>query len=117
MEDPNLIVTLIPVDKDKLAENAFRLAHNSDRYLPPARGIAQGPTISSRDPTPAPQSQADCDNNSTHCIQLTFSKEPKDPTRGFSFGTNPNCDVLLGYRGTEGISGLHFCITFNEKKR
>lgn len=53
MEDPNLIATLIPVDKRKLTENAFRLEKNEERYLPPTRGIAEGPTISSREATPA----------------------------------------------------------------
>lgn len=122
MENPNLIATLIPVDTKKLAENAFRLKHNHARYLRPTGGIAEEPTISSREPTPAPQlrdSNADghC-HASAHRIQLTFSQKPKDPSKGYAFGTNPRlCDVLLGYRGTPGISSVHFYITFNEQQR
>ena len=98
----------------ELAENALRLKKNKDRYLPPTRGIEEGPTILSREPTPAEPIDDYCKYNSTHRLQLTFDKKPKDPTKGYSFGTNSQvCDVLLGSRGAYGISGLHFCITFD----
>ena len=117
MEDPNLIATLIPADGEKRAENAFCLEKNEERYLPPSRRFEEGPTISSREATPA-QEQPDDDYreyDSTHRLQLTFDKEPKDPVKGYSFGTDPQkCDVLLGHRGAHGISGLHFCITFDD---
>jgi hypothetical protein len=54
MEDPDLIATLIPADKWEFARNAFKLPENKARHLAPTRGFAQGPTISSREPTPAP---------------------------------------------------------------
>ena len=116
MEDPNLIATLIPVDEWKLAENALRLKKNEHHYLPPTQGIEEGPTISSREPTPTQEEPVDdyCKYDSTHHLQLTFDKKPKDPTKGYSFGTNLQiCDVLLGSRGAYSISGLHFCITFD----
>jgi len=116
MEDPNLIATLIPADKEKLTENAFCLENNEKRYLPPTRGIAEGPSISSREPTPAQEEPIDdyCKYDSTHRLQLTFDKAPKDASKGYSFGTNSkSCDVVLGSRGARGISGLHFCITFD----
>ncbi|MCJ1382858.1 hypothetical protein MMC17_005971 [Xylographa soralifera] len=116
MEDANLIATLIPADNNKRAENAFCLEINKDRYLPPTRGIAEGPTISSREATPAGLEEREdehCKYNSTHCLQLTFGEAPKDFARGYSFGTNlQKCDVLLGPRGAHGISALHFGITF-----
>ena len=117
MEDPNLIATLIPVDKRKLAENAFCLENNKKRYLPPTRGIEEGPTISSREATPAQEQPNDdhCKYDSTHRLQLSFDKAPKDSSKGYSFGTNSqSCDVLLGDRGAQGISGLHFSITFDD---
>lgn len=124
MEDPNLIATLIPVDKRKLAENAFCHEDNKKRYLPPTRGIEEGPMISSREPTPALEEPNDDhrEYDSTHRLQLKFNKKPKDPTKGYFFGTNSQiCDVLLGSRGAHQISGLHFCITFDvtfdKKKR
>lgn len=117
MEDPNLIATLIPTDDYKLTENAFCLKENKGRYLPPTRGIEEGPTISSREATPAQEQPSNdhCKYDTTHRLQLTFDEELKDSTKGFVFGTNPQvCDVLLGPRGARGISGLHFCITFDD---
>src|SRR5438045_679816 len=85
MEDPNLIATLIPADKGKRAENAFRLQHNEKRYLPHTRGVAAGPTISSREATPGVDLSIDdgCEYDSTHQIQLTFGQKPKDPTNEY----------------------------------
>lgn len=117
MEDPNLIATLIPVDTEKLTENAFCQDDNKTRYLPPTQRIAEGPTIASREATPAKEMLDDdhCKYDFTHRLQLTFDQHPKDPIKGYSFGTNPrDCDILLGQRGARGISGLHFCITFDD---
>ncbi|KAL8900705.1 MAG: hypothetical protein Q9207_005572 [Kuettlingeria erythrocarpa] len=117
MEDPNLIATLIPVDHEKRAENAFCHDKNKKRYLPPTRAIAESPSISSREATPAREQPDDdhCKYDSTHRLQLTFDKEPNNASKGYSFGTDPkNCDVLLGNRGVYGLSGLHFWITFND---
>lgn len=114
MEDPNLIATLIPVDEGKRAENAFCRDENKNRFLPPTQRITEGPTISSREATPAQEQPIDdhCKYDSTHRLQLTFDKPPKD-RKTYKFGTDPNsCDVLLGSRGARGISGVHFCITF-----
>ncbi|KAL8801322.1 MAG: hypothetical protein Q9182_004528 [Xanthomendoza sp. 2 TL-2023] len=63
MEDPNLIATLILLDGEKRAENAFCYDKNRKRYLPPTRGIAEGPTISSREATPAREQPDDDDRN------------------------------------------------------
>ncbi|KAL9029909.1 MAG: hypothetical protein Q9196_001912 [Gyalolechia fulgens] len=117
MENPDLIATLIPVDKEKRAENAFCLDKNKDLYLPPTRGISGGPTISSREATPAGDRPDNdhCQYDSTHRLQLTFDQVPKDPSKGYSFGTDAQrCDVVLRNRGTYGISGLQFCITFDD---
>ena len=118
MEDPNLIATLIPIDGKKLAEKAFCREQNERLYLPPTQGIPEGPTISSREATPAQELSKDDyrEYDSTHRLQLTFDKKPKDPTKGYCFGTNlEKCDVLLGDRGAHGISGLHFYITFDDQ--
>jgi hypothetical protein len=74
-------------------------------------------------PTPAPPDQpnqasevVNYNYKFTHRIRLDFDKGPQDPTEGFSFGTSKDCDVLLGYRGVaKGISGKHFCITFDRR--
>ena len=117
MEDPNLIAMLIPTDEDNLAENAFRHADNESRYLHPIGEIAEGPTLSSREATPAQEvlKNDHHDYNFTHRLQLTFNKEPKDATKGYSFGTDSRkCDVSLGPPGAYGISRRHFCITFDD---
>lgn len=121
MEDPNLIATLIPADKNNYAENAFRLKANKDRCLPPTRKIEdEGPAISSREATPArplqtnQEQESHDDQETKHCIRLTFDPPPKDPGKGYAFGTDQQkCDVLLASRGVRETSGVHFYITFD----
>jgi len=74
MEDPNLIATLIPVDLWELAKNVFCLPSNIARYLPPTKGIAEAPTILSREAIPARQELNENNYDSTHHIQMTFSQ-------------------------------------------
>lgn len=84
MEDPELIATLIPTDKYNLAENAFRLKHNEDWYLPPTRIIQDGCILSSRDTTPVgEEASGDCSKyDFTHRIKLTFKTSQKTPPKG-----------------------------------
>jgi hypothetical protein len=87
--------------------------------LPPATWITEGPTISSRESTPARQQSHKANYDLTQRIQLTFNERPRIPDE-YWFGTNPNCNVLLGHRGvegTEGVSGRHFCLTFDAQGR
>ncbi|KAL8904664.1 MAG: hypothetical protein Q9207_003113 [Kuettlingeria erythrocarpa] len=121
MEDPNLIVTLIPADEKDYAENAFRREENKDRCLPPTRKIEdEGPVISSREATPAcplpinEEGEGYVDPETQHCIRLTFHPPPKDPAKGYAFGTNEQkCDVVLAHRGVRDTSGVHFHIKFD----
>ena len=123
MEDPTLIAILIPADDRDYAENAFSLDDNRKRCLPPTpktKTEKDAPAISSREATPArafPIDEEDEDpnkQNKKHRIRLTFDKKPKDPMKGYAFGTNKQkCDVLLGPRGMRDISGVHFHITFD----
>ena len=120
MEDPDLIATLIPTDSRKFAENAFLFAENRARHLEPSEWMADGPTISRREPTPArEQSDEDGDeHDTTHRIRLRFTDELKKPAIGIAFGCDSDkYDVLLPYKARRAISGLHFCITFNEERR
>jgi serine/threonine protein kinase len=114
MCDQNVFAVLIPCDKKNLARDAFRLEHNADWYRKAAGGIAEEPTIDSREPTPAPQPSFNTNYDSADRILLTFDKKPKDPGSGWQFGTDQFSDVLLGHRGTIGISGRHFTITIDE---
>ena len=117
MEDPDLIATLIPTDNDDHARNAFCHDDNEKRCLPPTRGIDECPAISSREATPA-CAQSIVNDHGTHehkhRLRLTFNEKPKDPAKGYAFGTDKQkCDVLLGPRGVRGTSGVHFYITFD----
>ncbi|WEW61592.1 hypothetical protein PRK78_007083 [Emydomyces testavorans] len=123
MEDSKLILVLVPSDDKKLAETACSLPHNNDRNLLPVKLIPEGRTISSREQTPGADEEEDSEEVDSnykflHGIRLGFEKPPRDPAVGFSFGTSPDCDVLLGYRGlAKGISAKQFCITFDEEER
>lgn len=117
MENPNLITTLIPVDKRKLTENTFYLEKNEKHYLSLTWEITEGLTISSWEVTPAQEQPIDdyCKFNFTHHLQLTFDEKSKNASKGYSFDTDSKkCDVLLRPRGAHSISELHFCITFND---
>jgi hypothetical protein len=85
MSNPNIFAVLIPCDKNNLARAAFRLPENVHGYCKAAEGSAQGiaeePTIDSREPTPAPGSSPEQSNyNSADRILLRLDKPPKDPT-------------------------------------
>ena len=120
MDYPDLIATLIPTDPRKVAENAFLFEENRARYLEPSKWIADGPTSSRREATPA-QEQLDEDGDeydTTHRIRLRFTDKLQNPAKGIAFGCDPDqCDVLLPYKARRAISSLHFCITFNEGGR
>ncbi|KAG8530168.1 uncharacterized protein KY384_005651 [Bacidia gigantensis] len=108
MSDPAIIATLFPCDTRALALDAFRHDYNSDRYLPGS--IRNLSTQSSRETTP---SESEWDNDSAPRIVLRFDKRPKDPSKGFAFGSNRRlCDVFLGNHHPSGMSGVHFYLTF-----
>lgn len=82
-------------------------------YLP----LEGSPNAPQSQATPAREQPNDdhCKYDSTHRLQLSFDEKPKDPAKGYSFGTDSQrCDVLLGSRGAHQISGLHFSITFDD---
>lgn len=117
MYDPDVFAVLVPCDKKNKARTAFRLKHNERRFVKAtAPGVAEQAIVGSRDPTPAPQSpgKEDDDDDDTGAaanasfdrIVLRFSNPPKNTQEGFQLGTDPaRSDVLLGSRGTKGISG------------
>ncbi|KAI9884408.1 MAG: hypothetical protein M1823_003818 [Watsoniomyces obsoletus] len=121
MADSNIFAVLTACDKSNLARDAFGLPENEHRYRY-RKGpeiIAQEPLIDSREATPAPQvEETEGGSEYGDCILLRFNDDLKDPQKGWQFGTNPRVsDVLLGHRGTHGISGHHFHITITEQLR
>ena len=118
MLDPKLFAVLTAHDKSNLAREAFGLPENVRCYRKTTEGIAQEPIIGSREPTPAPQPPPESNYESGHHILLRLDDPPKDPKTGWQFGTNPRVsDVLLGHRGTAGISSRQFCITITDQFR
>ena len=123
MEDPDLIATLIPVND--LTKHVFNYKQNKERYVPPTGRFNDDPVISSREATPAyviPQTDDGGDNyKNVFRLLLNFDKPPKDPSKGYAFGTNEQkSDVVLAPRGARGTSGIHFHISFdviNNEKR
>lgn len=124
MEDPDLIAILIPVGD--LTKHVFSHKFNENRYLPPTEGFNDEPLISSREATPAYAMPQEDDSpgdeyEKSYRLLLDFDKPPKNPSKGYAFGTDQQkCDVLLGSRGARGISGVHFHILFdvvNKKTR
>ncbi|KAL9638261.1 MAG: hypothetical protein Q9164_001664 [Protoblastenia rupestris] len=115
MWDKKVFAILTPYDERGLARKAFRLQQNATWYSGGApKGIVEEPTIDSREPTPAPESSSKCIDSAVFLL-LTLNDKPKNPLRGWQVGTDLlSSDVLLGYRGSSGISGRHFRITIAE---
>ncbi|QSS50360.1 serine/threonine protein kinase [Histoplasma capsulatum var. duboisii H88] len=116
MDNPNLILTL-KAYKETPGVSALQLQHNSDRYIPPPS--ESDFDVRSREATPfldPDENNNDLRAQETHRLCFTFDHPPMEIGRGFSFGTDRKCDVLLAEkRGQRGISGFHFYITFDDK--
>ena len=113
MSDPNVSAVLTADDNLNLARDAFHLQDNAHCFHNAAKGIADKPTIDSREPTPAPEAPADAQYEA---VFLRFDKPPKGLKKGWQFGTDLRVpDILLGHRGTPGISSCHFYITTDER--
>ena len=121
MYEANVFAVLVPSDFDGLARDAFRLGHNAELYHRSSKGIVTEPGLSSRESTPAPSALKPENDDSDHDkdrLVLTFHKRPRDLLRGWQFGTSPQTsDILLGHRGTTGISGRHFSLNVDENRR
>lgn len=127
MYDHNVFAVLTALGSNAKANSAIKLAHNSrwfrEAVTPP--GVAEQPTIDSREPTPAP-SAADEDQNQSRYMQtknegaslvVTFDQLllSQSLAQGVQFGTKPSsAHILLGHRGTRGISARHCNINVDD---
>jgi hypothetical protein len=112
MGNYGVFVVLTPCDQKNKAESAFALRENEQWYCPATGGVAKTSTIDSREPTPAEnenESWAEQDQDTSKRLIITFKKLlDTNLPRGVQFGTNPKaCHVLLGHRGTQGVSARH----------
>lgn len=112
MYDLDVFAVITAHDQMNKAGSAFELEHNSKWFRKATGGVAVEPTINSRETTPAEDYQSDkADKEQASTVsRLVVSFEKllalDNLQSGLQLGTNPiSSHVLLGHRGTKGISG------------
>ena len=103
-------------DQKNKAGTALELEHNSRWFRKATGGVALEPTMDSREATPAEDSQSDDEEeeeeeeiaSNVNRLVVSFSTllALDNLENGLQLGTNPTLShILLGHRGTKGISG------------
>ena len=100
-------------DQKHKASSALELEHNSRWFCKDTAGVILEPTMDSRETTPAEDSQSDDEKedevaSNVNRLVVSFSKlvALDNLENGLQLGTNPTLShILLGHRGTKGISG------------
>ena len=102
-------------DQKNKAATALELEHNSRWFRKATGGVALEPTMNSRETTPADDSQSDDEEeeeeeiaSNVNRLVVSFSTllALDNLENGLQLGTNPILShILLGHRGTKGISG------------
>ena len=112
MYGPDVFAVLTAHDQKNRAASAFRLEHNLKWFYRATGGVALEPTIDSRETTPAEDSQSDDGDeeeaSAVDRLVISFTRllALDNLQNGLQLGTNPTSShVLLGHRGTKGISG------------
>jgi len=118
MYDHNVFAVLTAFDQRNMASSAFRLKHNSQWFRKAEGGVAEEPSIDSRETTPAPGCLGDNaqleevnenENSGPGAVErlvVTFDQLREKLYDGIQLGTDPKLShILLGHRGTKGISG------------
>ncbi|KAJ2971740.1 hypothetical protein NUW58_g9332 [Xylaria curta] len=118
MYDSDVFAVLTACDKRNKARSAFDLPENR-RWLRRARGgVATAPLMNSREATPADDGQPGSDDEDGAVDRLVLTFDVKNPANGIQFGTDPLLsDVLLGHRGTRGVSKRQFNIIVDDELR
>ena len=114
----DVFAVLTAYDQKNKASSAFRLPLNSKWFCEAVGGVAALPTIDSREATPAEEWQADDDDElgAVDRLIITFSELMKHPLDAVQAGTNPiSSHILLGHRGTRGISARQFKIVVDDE--
>lgn len=116
MYGPDVFAVLTAGDSKNKASSAFDLPENERWFRRAVGGVVTAPTIDIREATPAGDLGSD-DNRDTSAVNrlvVTFDKLLESPLLGgLRFGTSPPpaSHILLGHRGTKGISALQYNIT------
>ncbi|OAA57009.1 Protein kinase-like domain protein [Niveomyces insectorum RCEF 264] len=118
-DEHDIFAVLTAHDTKNKASRAFKLWHNSAWFVPATGGVAEEATISSREVTPAQNPQLDDDVCAADRLVVTFSElmQLEDLSEGILAGTGASCHILLGHRGTRGISHKHYGIAVDENLR
>jgi hypothetical protein len=116
MYDHNVFAVLTAHDQKNKASSAFKLPLNSRWFREAVGGVAEEPTINSREATPAEDPRSNDDGSSVlNRLLVTFNELMKNPLNAIQAGTNPTSShILLGYRGTKGISARQYNIVVND---
>ena len=119
MYSPNVFAVLTPCDAKNKARSAFKLPQNEKWFHKATGGVAEEPIIDSREPTPAPDaSSGDQDAGASDRLIVTFDellRELESCQNGVQFGTHLGvCHILLGHRGTPGVSAKQYNITVGD---
>jgi hypothetical protein len=116
MYDHNVFAVLTAYDQKNKASSAFKLPLNSRWFGEAVGGVAKEPTINSREATPAEDPRSNDDESSVvNRLVVTFNELMKNPLNAIHAGTNPTSShILLGYRGTKGISARQYNIVVND---
>ena len=111
MYTTDVFVVLTAYDTKNKANSAIALQHNKKWFCKAAKGVAEEPTITSRETTPAEDFESAQDDEASVVDRLvvTFDKllaeDKPSLENGLQLGSNPTTShILLGYRGTKGIS-------------
>ncbi|GAB0138366.1 hypothetical protein EsDP_00006601 [Epichloe bromicola] len=115
----NVFAILTARDQKNKASSAFRLKHNSKWLCIATGGVAETPIIESREATPAEDSHDEYEEQgAVDRLIVTFDECWKNSLTGLQFGTHPiSSHVLLGHRGTKGISSRQYNITVDSELR
>ena len=113
MDHSDVFAVITAHDQKNKASSAIGLEHNSRWFCKATGGVALESTINSRETTPAEDSQSDDGKeeeiaSNVNRLVVSFSKllALNNFENGLQLGTNPILShILLGHRGTKGISG------------
>ena len=108
MYDHNVFAVLTAKGQGSRVRAVFKLPENAKWYRPAVEHEADKPAIGSREQQD-PKDDIDC-------LIITFDQPLKNPQCGLQLGTNTvTSDILLGRRGSVGISAKQLSITVDRR--
>ena len=135
MYGSNVFAVITAHDTRNLASSALRLPENSKWFRAATGGVAERPSLGSRESTPATDvspsfaaggngsdtesdEEDDWVDGAADCLIITFDEPLKNPENGLQLGSSSlTSDILLGHRGTRGVSARQYNITVDDDLR